>query len=116
MTWDELRTKGRDAWESNQRDPGSVTSGESLSELGDRVESWLADMRREHRDGVVVGVTHLEPLRAILLRLLGRPLTDLFAFNIGLGHAVRLEPKPDSAALDPHGLHSILTGERADFG
>jgi len=116
MTWDELRTKGRDAWESYQRDPGSVTSGESLSELGDRVESWLADVARDHREGIVVGVTHLEPLRAILLRLLDRPLTDLFAFNIGLGNAVRLAPKPDSATLDPHSLHGILTGQRADFG
>jgi len=116
MTWEELRTKGRDAWEAYQHDPGSVTTGESLAELGDRVESWLTDVGRDHNDGVVVGVTHLEPLRAILLRLLDRPLSDLFALNVGLGHAVRLAPSPDPTALDPHVLHSILTGQRADFG
>jgi broad specificity phosphatase PhoE len=108
LTWDELRTKGRDAWDAYQRDPGSVTSGESLAELGDRVESWLEDVRAEHADGVVVGVSHLEPLRAILLRLLDRPLADLFALNIGLGHAVRLYPQADAAALDAGGLRAVL--------
>jgi probable phosphoglycerate mutase len=116
MTWDELRTKGRDAWEAYQRDPGSVTSGESLAELGDRVESWLGDVRREHADGLVVGVSHLEPLRAILLRLLDRPMTDLFRLNVGLGHAVRLVPEADGTALDPEGLRTILKGTAAGFG
>lgn len=116
MTWDELRTKGKDAWDAYQRDPGSVTSGESLAELGDRVESWLDDVRSEHTDGLVVGVSHLEPLRAILLRLLDRPMTDLFQLNVGLGHAVRLVPEADAAALDPEGLRSVLKGTAAGFG
>ena len=116
MTWDELRTKGRDAWEAYQRDPGSVTSGESLTQLADRVESWLGDVQREHADGVVVGVSHLEPLRAIMLRLLSRPTSDLLALNVGLGHAVRLQPSPSSDALEPAGLHDILTGDAPQFG
>jgi broad specificity phosphatase PhoE len=93
-----------------------VTSGESLAQLADRVGSWLSDVAREHSGGLVVGVTHLEPLRAILLRLLDRPLTDLFAVNIGLGHAVRLSPSAGAEALNPQALRGVLTGDRADFG
>lgn len=99
MTWDELRTKGREAWEAYQADPASVTTGESLAELGDRVESWLEDVRRDHPAGVVVGVTHLEPLRTILLRLLGREPGELHSLRIGLGEAVTLVPTPQAAPL-----------------
>jgi broad specificity phosphatase PhoE len=113
MTWDELRTKGREAFEAYQRDPGSVTSGESLAALGDRMDSWLADVRRDHAGGVVVGVSHLEPLRAILLRLLGRPMSDLFQLNVGLGSAVRLAPIPDPISLDADALRAVLSGPRA---
>src|SRR4051812_3441114 len=31
MTWEDLRVKGREAWEAYQADPGAVTSGESLA-------------------------------------------------------------------------------------
>jgi len=116
MTWDELRTTGRDAWEAYQRDPGSVTSGESLAELADRVESWLIEVRAEHERGLVVAVTHLEPLRAILLRTLGRPSIDLFDIQIGLGHAVRLSPAPDANALDPQRLRAAVSGAASGFG
>ena len=108
MTWEELRTKGRDAWEAYQRDPGSVTSGESLNELADRVESWIGDVRSAYDDGLVVAVTHLEPLRAILLRMLDRPLTDLFDLDIGPSYAVRLAPTPDATALDPAALAALI--------
>jgi probable phosphoglycerate mutase len=99
MTWDELRTRGREAWELYLSDPGSVTSGESLAELGDRMASWLADVHRDHDTGIVIGISHLEPLRAILLRSLGRPAGDLFAIEIGLGQVVRLAPDPDAAPV-----------------
>lgn len=109
MTWDELRTNGREAWERYLSDPGSVTSGESLAELADRMGSWLEDVRDEHASGIVVGVSHLEPLRAILLRLLGRPANDLFAIDIGLGHAVRLVPEADANPIAPADLGSTVT-------
>jgi broad specificity phosphatase PhoE len=108
MTWEELRTKGRDAWDVYQSDPGSVTSGESLAELADRVKSWLEDVTRDH-DGLVVGVTHLEPLRAILLRLLDRPANDLFDIQIGLGQAVHLAPEADATPLDTTSLANVGT-------
>lgn len=99
MTWEELRTEAREAWEAYQSDPGAVTSGESLAELADRAEAWLADTHKAHPDGLVLAVTHLEPLRALLLRKLGRPAQDLFYLRIGLGEAVRLSPEADATPL-----------------
>lgn len=108
MTWEELRTKGRSAWEAYQNDPGSVTDGESLDALADRMDSWLADVRRDHPEGLVVGVTHLEPLRATLLRALNRPPKDLFGLQIPTGGAVRLLPDPDPVALGADDLRILL--------
>lgn len=107
-TWEELRTKGREAWDAYQADPGSVTSGESLAELADRAESWLSDAAAAHPSGLVVAVSHLEPLRALLLRKLGRPANDLFQLEIGLGAAVRIEPDPDVTPLLGDALRSAL--------
>lgn len=109
MTWEDLRTKGRDAWDAYQSDPGAVTQGESLAELADRMESWLSDVRAGHEDGVVVGVTHLEPLRAVLLRMLERPARDLFDLAIGLGQSVRLLPDPDPTPLYVDSLRARTT-------
>jgi probable phosphoglycerate mutase len=109
MTWEELRTKARDAWEAYQSDPGGVTSGESLAALTDRVESWFEDASRAHAAGTVVAVTHLEPLRALLLRRLDRPAADLFAIQIGLGQVVRLAPVPDASALAPDELRERIS-------
>jgi hypothetical protein len=61
-------------------------------------------VERDHADGVVVGVTHLEPLRAILLRKLGRPARDLFEVNISQCEVVRLAPEP---AADPVPLDAL---------
>ncbi len=110
MTWNELREKGKDSWEAYLADPGSVTSGESLAEPGERMEAWLADVRRDHVEGIVLGVTHLEPLRTVLLRAQGRPAKDMFDVHIPVGQAVRLEPDPDTTALDGRHLRELLTG------
>ncbi len=108
LTWEELRTKARPAWDAYTSDPGAVTSGESLAELADRVELWLADALRFTEKGLVVAVSHLEPLRAILLRKLDRPAKDLFALHIGLGEAVSLHPDPDAAPLAGDDLRAVV--------
>ncbi len=108
MTWDELREKGRGAFEAYMHDPGSVTSGESLEELADRFGSWLTDVQRDHTDGVVIGVTHLEGLRATLLRALGRPAKDLFTVEIGLSDVVRLVPDPEPMPIRLDRLPNLL--------
>ena len=101
MTWDELREKGKEAWEAYTTDPGSVTSGESIEQLADRFGSWLSDVKAAHPDGLVVGVTHLEGLRATLLRALGRPARELFTLQIPTGGVVRLAPDAKPVPLEP---------------
>jgi broad specificity phosphatase PhoE len=108
MTWEDLRVKGRESWEAYQADPGAVTSGESLAELGERMESWLGDVERDHAEGIVLGVTHLEPLRTVLLRAQGRPARDLFDVHIPVGQAVVLRPEADVTALDGRRLRERL--------
>jgi broad specificity phosphatase PhoE len=108
MTWEELREKGRGAFEAYMNDPGSVTSGESLEELADRFGSWLDDVRRDHTDGIVIGVTHLEGLRATLLRALGRPASELFTIDIGLSGVVRLQPDPEPLPIGLDRLPGLL--------
>jgi len=110
MTWDELRTEGREAWDRYTTDPGSVTSGESLDELADRMDDWLGDVVRDHTDGVVVAVTHLEPLRAILLRKLGRPAGHLFQLQISQCEVVRLHPQADATPVGPDALSGPTGG------
>jgi probable phosphoglycerate mutase len=112
MTWEELRDNGREAWDAYMNDPGSVTSGESLEELADRFGSWLEDVKRDHGNqkekGIVIGVTHLEGLRATLLRALGRPAKDLFTIDIGLSGVVRLFPDPTPLPIPLDGLADVL--------
>jgi broad specificity phosphatase PhoE len=114
MMWEQLRTEGREAWEAYQRDPGSVTAGESLHELGDRMDSWLADVKDMHDGGepdgpgkVVVGISHLEPLRTAVLRGQGRPPKDLFDVKIGLCEVVRIWPEPDASPMPLESLAAI---------
>lgn len=108
LTWDELRTKARGAWDAYTTDPGAVTTGESLEELAGRVESFLADVAERHDAGLVVAVSHLEPLRAVLLQRLGRPFRDLFSIEIGLGAAVRLAPAAEDVPLSGEDLRRAV--------
>ena len=108
LTWEQLRTDAREAWDAYTSDPGSVTTGESLEQLADRVDAWLADVEAEHPSGVVLAVSHLEPLRAILLRKLERPANDLFQLQIGLGEAVRILPDADPTSLSGGALRDVV--------
>jgi len=111
MTWEQLRTEARDAWEAYRDDPGSVRVGETLEELADRVSTWLDDVTAAH-GGPVVAVSHLEPLRAILLRRQDRPANQLFDITISPGHAVRIAPEADSTARGPDTIAELLSLSR----
>jgi broad specificity phosphatase PhoE len=108
MTWEQLQTDAPEAWTRYIDDPGGVTTGESLAELADRVAACLADAVAAHPDGLIVAVSHLEPLRAILLRERSRPAGELFDITIGLGQAVRLRPDPDPTAMAADALRRAL--------
>lgn len=93
FTWERLRDEAQDEWNAYQADPGALTEGESLAQLAGRMRSWLDDAMDAYESGTVVGVTHLEPLRAILLDLDERPATDLFSIQVNLGESVDIWPR-----------------------
>jgi len=102
-TWEDLRETDAEAFQAYITDPGELTGEESFASLRARVTDWLGEVTRRH-DGLVIGVTHLEPLRAALIELLDIPTRDSSSITIGVGEAVRLAPDPHPRAGRPSDL------------
>jgi probable phosphoglycerate mutase len=66
-------------WRTVQRNPSGFRfpGGESFSEMQVRICSELDRLRREHLGGVVVAVSHADPIKAAVAHALGTHL-DLF--------------------------------------
>jgi len=62
----------------NTRRPG----GESYEELGERIWPVLEKLADRHRGEEIVTVTHGGPIRLVLSRVLGRPLTERHLFGV----------------------------------
>lgn len=56
--------------------------GETYEELGERLWPALARLADRHRGQEIVCVTHGGPIRLVLSRVLGRPLTERHAFGV----------------------------------
>ncbi|HVE92407.1 MAG TPA: histidine phosphatase family protein [Actinomycetota bacterium] len=110
LTWEELRERKGDEFAAYLEDPGSLTRGETIEVLADRVQDWLDEVRGAHAGGLVIGVSHLEPLRAILVRLTGGPWAGMGRILIPPGQAVRLQPDPSPQPAPPGHLISPETG------
>lgn len=95
-TWQELRDEGPEVWDAYFNAPDTLVGDESLSALADRMEAWLTDVTEAHPSGVVVAVSHLEPLRALLCRRLGMDAKSMMSISIGHADAVRFSPSPDA--------------------
>jgi broad specificity phosphatase PhoE len=67
-----LRDVPADLWARWRADPGFVpAAGESLRDLGERVRAACADLAADARDGHVVVVTHVSPIKAAAAWALG---------------------------------------------
>jgi probable phosphoglycerate mutase len=66
-------------WRTVQRNPSGFRfpGGESFTEMQVRICSELERLRREHEGGVVVAVSHADPIKAAVAHALGTHL-DLF--------------------------------------
>jgi broad specificity phosphatase PhoE len=63
-----------DTWEQWRSDPTSAPGGgEPLAKLGERVRAACADLHDDARDGVVVVVTHVSPIKAAVAWALAVP-------------------------------------------
>jgi broad specificity phosphatase PhoE len=65
--------------------------GESYEELGKRLWPALEKLADLHRGGEIVTVTHGGPIRLVLSRVLGRPLTERHLFGVDNASAFAVE-------------------------
>ena len=73
--------------------------GESLASVGKRMGEYTSEMLDSLRDGPMVAVSHVSPIKAAVLWALGLP--DLYAWRLRLDNAsvTRLAPGPDGPVL-----------------
>lgn len=78
LTFDQVKADQRwELWRSC-RSIAAIPGGESWRQVQDRIVNALFDLRRAHREGTVVIVSHGDVIRAALLFVLGMPL-DFYA-------------------------------------
>lgn len=70
-------------------DAGTAPEGESLTALGARVEEFCGDALA--RDGLVVAVTHVSPIKAAVAWTLGAPDAAAFRMYVALASVTRIE-------------------------
>ena len=77
--WELKRAAKTEAWKAVQRRPSGFRfpGGESFLEMQSRVVDALERIRRKHPGGIVVAVSHADPIKAAAADALGTPL-DLF--------------------------------------
>ena len=73
--------------------------GESLSSVGKRMGEYTGEVLDSLREGPMVAVSHVSPIKAAVLWALGLP--DLYAWRLRLDNAsvTRLAPGPDGPVL-----------------
>jgi broad specificity phosphatase PhoE len=69
-------------------DAGTAPEGESLAALGRRVQGFCADCL--DRDGLVVAVTHVSPIKAAVAWTLGAPDAAAFRMFVALASVTRV--------------------------
>lgn len=72
---DDIEALDGDRYHQWKHDPemGAPEGGEPLSAVGVRIQSFLADIRDSHPDGLVVAATHSDCLKALVLSVLEAP-------------------------------------------
>jgi probable phosphoglycerate mutase len=74
--------------EQLRADAGTAPEGESLAALTGRVEAFCADAW--DRDGLVVAVTHVSPIKAAVALTLGAPDDAAFRMFVALASVTRI--------------------------
>lgn len=75
MAIDVIQSQENERWLQWKRDPEqwAPDGGEALSHVGERMMTFLADVRAEHGTGLVVAATHSDCLKAVVLSALEAP-------------------------------------------
>ncbi|MDQ3947175.1 MAG: histidine phosphatase family protein [Actinomycetota bacterium] len=89
-TWEGRPVAGITSAETERlrADAGTAPEGESLTALGRRVEEFCG--RALERDGLVVAVTHVSPIKAAVAWTLGAPDAAAFRMFVALASVTRV--------------------------
>lgn len=110
-TFEELATDPAYAHWNGTRSLARCPGGESMLEVQVRMLRWLEMVRSDHPDQAVAAVSHGDPIKAVLLYLLGLPL-DAYG-------RIEVEPASISTVVvggvaDPWGAKLIRLNEPSD--
>lgn len=75
--------------------------GESYADLAERLWPALEALAARHRGHEILAVTHGGPIRLVLSRVLGRPLTERHLFGVDNGSAFAIEEAGGCWSLAP---------------
>jgi broad specificity phosphatase PhoE len=78
-------------------DAGTAPEGESLTALGARVEEFFGQALA--RDGLVVAVTHVSPIKAAVAWTLGAPDAAAFRMYVALASVTRIDRRSRGPVL-----------------
>ncbi|MGH2399456.1 MAG: histidine phosphatase family protein, partial [bacterium] len=110
MRIEDIQARHPQQWRTWREDPIALRlpGAETLEQVADRMET--AFMERLNRGGDGVIVSHQDPLAALLCRLIGMPLANIRALEIGTGsvsvvrkaaHGTVVQAVNSGVAIDP---------------
>ncbi|MBW3590204.1 MAG: histidine phosphatase family protein [Actinobacteria bacterium] len=89
-------------------DPDDASYGESLNQFRARLSDWLAEAKKAEGNGLVLGITHFDALRALVLDALGWEISRFRELLFGHCYLVRLHPNPIPTTYDPVHLDELV--------
>jgi len=93
--WDDIPPEQLNPWMADFVH-GKPPQGESLQQVYDRVGEFLAQLRTQDHERVLV-VTHAGPIRCFWTHILGNPLNTMFRIPVEFGEVLGIHLTPDSA-------------------
>lgn len=87
-----------DAWNA-RRGSARAPGGESMAEAADRIEGLVRDLAQAGGEGHLALVTHADMIRALVLRIEGRPLDEILSFEVAPASVTRLLAGPEGLRL-----------------
>lgn len=99
-TWESVRTERGHEFETYMRSPDQIDFiDENLGALADRMTEAVGELAASHPGGVIAVVSHSDPIKAAVLRMTGRDLSELHQLIVPTGGVLSLDFGPDGATL-----------------
>lgn len=92
ITWESVRVEKRQEFETYMRAPDQIDFiAEDLGALAERMAEAIAEAVSAHAGGEVAVVSHSDPIKAAVLRMTGRDLSELHQLSVPTGGVLSLE-------------------------